>query len=111
MARQYLFHRRGMESLATEANIDLGQLTVWWDTGAPVSMLSKRFTEAARSQQPVGTMVSKRLMLGGADFGPLQFEIEDLSLPPGFDGFVGYNFFAHHIVCLDFLGNRLLIQR
>lgn len=96
---------------AAEVDIDLGRLTVWWDTGAPVSMLSKRFTAAARSQQPVGTMVSKRLMLGGADFGPLQFEIEDLSLPPGFDGFVGYNFFAHHIVCLDFPGNRLLIQR
>ena len=96
---------------AAEADIDLGRLTVWWDTGAPVSMLSKRFTEAARSQQSGGTVVSKRLMLGGADFGPLQFEIEDLSLPPGFDGFVGYNFFAHHIVCLDFPGNRLLIQR
>jgi hypothetical protein len=47
---------------------------------------------------------------GGIDFGPLQFAVEDLSLPPGFDGFIGYNFFAHHVVCMDFPGNRLLIR-
>jgi hypothetical protein len=96
---------------AAEVDIDLGRLTVWWDTGAPTSMLSKRFTEAARSKQSGDTVMSKRLTLGGADFGPLQFGVEDLSLPPGFDGFIGYNFFAHHIVCMDFPGNRLLIQR
>ena len=96
---------------AAEVYIDLGRLTVWWDTGAPISMLSKRFTEAARSKQSGDTVMSKRLTLGGTDFGPLRFRVEDLSLPPGFDGFIGYNFFAHHIVCMDFPGNRLLIQR
>ena len=96
---------------AAEADIDLGRLTVWWDTGAPTSMLSKKFTEAAQSHQAGDTVKSKHLILGGADFGPLQFGVEDLPLPPGFDGFIGYNFFAHHIVCMDFPGNRLLIQR
>ena len=96
---------------AAEADIDLGRLTVWWDTGAPTSMPSKRFTEAARSKQSGDTVLSNRLTLGGIDFGPLQFGVEDLSLPPGFDGFIGHNFFAHHIVCMDFPGNRLLIQR
>jgi hypothetical protein len=32
--------------------------------------------------------------VGAPDFGPLKFAVEDLSLPPGFDGFIGYNFFA-----------------
>jgi hypothetical protein len=95
---------------AAEVDIDQGRLTVWWDTGAPTSMLSKRFTEAARLQQTGDTVTSKRLTLGGIDFGPLQFAVEDLSLPPGFDGFIGYNFFAHHVVCMDFPGNRLLIR-
>ena len=94
----------------TEADIDLGRLTVWWDTGSPISMLSKRFTETARSRQPGDTVRSKHLTLGGTDFGPLKFAVEDLSLPPGFDGFIGYNFFAHHVVCMDFPGNRLLIS-
>jgi hypothetical protein len=95
---------------AVEADIDLGRLTLWWDTGTPTSILSKRFTETARSHQSGDTVTSKRLALGGADFGPLQFELDDLSLPPGFDGLVGYNFFAHHVVCMDFPGKRLLIQ-
>ena len=96
---------------AAEADIDLGRLTVWWDTGTPTSILSKRFAEAALSHQAGDTVTSKRLALGGTDFGPLQFELEDLTLPPGFDGLIGYNFFAHHVVCMDFPGSRLLIQR
>jgi Aspartyl protease len=95
---------------AAEVGIDRGQLTVWWDTGAPTSMLSKRFTEAVQLRQSGDTVTSKRLTLGGVDFGPLQFAVEDLSLPPGFDGFIGYNFFAHHVVCMDFPGNKLLIR-
>jgi len=95
---------------AAEAHIDLGRLTVWWDTGAPTSVLSKRFTEAAGSRQSGDTLMSKRLTLGGTDFGPLQFGVQDLTLPAGFDGMIGYNFFAHHVVCMDFPGNRLLIR-
>jgi len=96
---------------AAEADIDLGRLTVWWDTGTPTSILSKRFAVAAGSHQSGDTITSKRLALGGADFGPLQFELDDLSLPPGFDGFIGYSFFAHHVVCMDFPEKKLLIQR
>jgi hypothetical protein len=94
----------------TEADIDLGHLTLWWDTGAPTSGLSKKFVEAARGQLPGDTMTTKRLTLGGTEFGPLELDILDMSLPPGFDGFIGYNFFSHHIVCVDFPGNRLLIR-
>src|SRR6266404_5368620 len=96
---------------AAEADIDLGRLTVWWDTGTPTSILSKRFAVAAGSHQSGDTITSKRLALSGTDFGPLQFELDDLSLPPGFDGFIGYNFFAYHVVCMDFPEKKLLIQR
>jgi hypothetical protein len=96
---------------AAEAEIDLGRLTVWWDTGAPTSMLGKRFTDASRSQLSGDTVTSKRLAFGGTDFGPLQFAVEDLALPPGFDGFIGYNFFAGHVVCFDFPEKRILIRR
>ena len=96
---------------AAEADIDLGRLTVWLDTGTPTSILGRRFAEAARSHHSGDTVTSKRFTLGGIEFGPLQFVLDDLSLPPGFDGLIGYNFFAHHVVCMDFPGNRLLIQR
>ena len=96
---------------AAEADIDLGRLTMWWDTGTPTSILSKRFTQAAPSHPTGDTVTSKRFILTGADFGPFPFEVDDLSLPPGFDGLIGYNFFARHVVCMDFPGKRLLIQR
>jgi len=54
---------------------------------------------------------SKHLWLGDIDFGPWQFDVVDLTLPPGFDGFMGYNFFAKHVVCMDFPGRRLLVQK
>ncbi len=96
---------------ATEVDIDLGRLVVWWDTGSPTSVLSTRFVREAHRQASDDTLLSKRLVIGGTDFGPLQLEVADLVLPPGVDGFIGYNFFAKHVVCLDFPGNRLLIRR
>ncbi len=95
---------------ATEADTDLGRLVMWWDTGSPTSALSKRFVQKAGSHLPEDTVTSKRFSLAGTDFGPWQFDILDVSLPPGFDGFIGYNFFAKHIVCMDFPGRRLLIS-
>ncbi len=96
---------------AAEVDTDLGRLVVWWDTGSPTSALSQRFVQATGSHLSEGTLTSKRLSLGGTDFGPWQFVIADVSLPRGFDGFIGYNFFANHVVCMDFPGSRLLIHR
>jgi hypothetical protein len=91
--------------------MDLGSLVVAWDTGAPVSMLGKSFAEANGSRQSAGTtLTSKHLTLNGTDFGPLRFRIEELSLPPWLGGFIGYSFFAHHVVCLDFPQNQVPIR-
>jgi hypothetical protein len=95
---------------ATEVETDLGRLVVWWDTGSPTSLISKRFVQKARPSLSGDTVVSNQFTFGGTEYGPFELEIADLSLPPGFDGFIGYNFFASHIVCLDFPGRRLLIQ-
>jgi hypothetical protein len=95
---------------AAEVGTDLGRLVVWWDTGSPRSVLSKRFVQATGSNLSGDALTSKHLSLADTDFGPLQFDIWDVSLPPGFDGFIGYNFFADHVVCMDFPGKRLLIQ-
>jgi hypothetical protein len=95
---------------ATQAGIDLGPLVLWWDTGAPTSMLSARFVHSTRPNFPKSALATRQLMLGGANFGPWRFQIEDMALPPGFDGMLGYNFFARHIVCMDFPGNTLLVR-
>lgn len=54
---------------------------------------------------------TKQFSLGGADFGPLELRAFDYAEPAGTDGFIGYNFFARHIVCIDFPGKRFLIRR
>lgn len=94
----------------TEADIDLGQATLWWDTGAPMSILSSEFANKVRSQNGSSALQSERLMIGGKDFGPWRFEVWDISLP-GFDGFIGHDFFAKYVVCIDFPRNRVAIVR
>ena len=95
----------------TEVETDLGSVTLWWDTGAPLSILSTRFAQRMRADLKEGPMTSQRLLAGGVAFGPWTFEVVDLSLPPGFEGFIGYDFYARHVVCMDFPGKRLLVRR
>jgi hypothetical protein len=91
----------------TDAQTDLGPLTLWWDTGSPASVLSKTSAKNVSSK----TVTTQRLAFGGADFGPWTFQIwDDLSLP-GFDGFIGHDFFANHVVCVDFPGKRIVIEQ
>jgi hypothetical protein len=93
-----------------EAETDVGRVTLWWDTGAPVSVLRRTLTQEASSKSSGDSVTTKRFTLGGTDFGPWQFDIWDVSLP-GFDGFIGHDFFARHVVCMDFPGNRVVIAR
>jgi hypothetical protein len=94
----------------TKAKIDSSETTLWWDTGAPASILSTEFTNKMQSRAGDNTVQSKRLILGGSDFGPWRFQIWDIALP-GFDGFIGHDFFATHVVCVDFPQNRMVIAR
>lgn len=96
----------------TEADTDLGAVMLWWDTGAQASTVSRRFVVQGHAKLAKDdSFTSRRLSLGGQDFGPWRFATADLSLPPFFDGFVGYDFFARHVVCFDFPNKQLLIQR
>jgi hypothetical protein len=92
---------------ATEGDAEFGHLTVWWDTGAPVTILSKRFVQAAALRASGNAIVSKHWIVGGSDFGPLTFEVPDLAFP--FDGAIGYPFFSRHVVCLDFPNKKLVL--
>jgi len=96
----------------TETETDIGPVTLWWDTGAQASVIAKTFAEQGHAKLAEdGSLTTRRLTLGGTDFGPWRFETMDISLPPFFNGFIGYDFFAHHVVCFDFPNKQLLIQR
>lgn len=90
----------------TEADTDIGRVTLWWDTGAPTSVLRK---EIIRDSQSDDTVTSAQLRLGERNFGPWQFQLWGEMNLPGFDGFIGSDFFAKHVVCVDFPRNRVVV--
>ena len=95
----------------TEVYTDLGRVVLWWDTGSPVSVLNKKVVREARPSLSEDFFTTRQFTLAGTDFGPLRLDTWDMSLPPGFDGLLGYNFFAQHVVCIDFPNKQIVIPQ
>jgi hypothetical protein len=95
-------------SPVSRAKTDLGTLTFVWDTGAPRSII-RRDLVAAGTEAPAA-FDSRLFELGGTDFGPLEMLPFAFAEPAGVDGFVGSNFFATHVVCVDLPNRRLLVR-
>lgn len=94
----------------TKAVTDLGELVLVWDTGAPMSLVRDGLVRA-RGIAPDGLYVrSEKFVLGPKDFGPMQLRLLEFTEPAGVDGFVGHDFFANHVVCIDFGGKRFLVR-
>jgi hypothetical protein len=94
----------------TQAVTDLGKLVLVWDTGAPMSLVRDSLVKA-RGFTPDGLYIaSKKFELADRDFGPLQFRLFSFAEPAEVDGFVGYDFFANHVVCIDLRGKRFLVR-
>jgi len=51
------------------------------------------------------------LNFGETDLGAMDFHVIDYSQLPGTDGFIGDDFFATHVVCVDFPGKQFLVRR
>jgi hypothetical protein len=94
----------------TEVETDLGRIVLWWDTGTPLSILTTRIAQPTWPEVKEGPVTSRRLWVGGKDFGPWTFEVVNLTLPPGFEGFLGHDFYAKHVVCMDFPNKKLLVR-
>lgn len=94
----------------TKVKTDFGELTAVWDTGIPASILRKADAPKVNSRAAGDSVTTKSLVLGTTDFGPLKLDVYDYAEPAGTDMFIGYNFFATHIVCIDFPAQRFLIQ-
>jgi len=95
----------------TEVETDLGRIVLWWDTGTPLSILTTRIAQPTWPEVKEGPVTSRRLWVGGKDFGPWTFEVVNLTLPPGFEGFLGHDFYAKHVVCMDFPNKKLLVRK
>jgi hypothetical protein len=80
---------------------DLGNLTFVWDTGAPGNFIAERLLSKRAQNGAAVPFVSQRFMMGGRDFGPQELRPSKFVQPEGADGFLGYSFFASHVVCVD----------
>jgi hypothetical protein len=94
----------------TKADTDMGQLTLVWDSGSQLSMVGEKVIQRGLVQASNEDVTTKRLVVGGTDFGPWQFKWMEMSLPPFFDGSIGYDFLATHVVCFDFPDKRVVIR-
>lgn len=100
----------------SRVKVDGATLRLGWDTGATYSSLPAGVVTAY--QLPVAPAVgqkppfynTKRLIIGGSDFGPLEFVVLPLELPSDFDGMLGYNVFAKHVVCLNYGRSELRVH-
>jgi predicted aspartyl protease len=111
------FERTSAPGLAiTQVKVDGATMRLAWDTGATYSSLPAGVVTAY--QLPVTPAVgqkppfynTKRLIIGGADFGPLEFVVLPLELPSDFEGMLGYNVFAQHVVCLNYGRSELRVR-
>jgi hypothetical protein len=95
----------------SRATTDIGDLTFVWDTGAPMSFIQAALARKIdRGVAANGPVVTKTLALSGKDFGPFELRAMEFVQPEGIDGFIGYDFFAKHTVCVDFPGRAFWIQ-
>jgi hypothetical protein len=95
---------------ATKTATDWGELLLVWDTGASTNVIRESVVKERGIPTEDFAVRSDRFVLGATEFGPVQFRSINFEQPPGVDGFVGYDFFAKHVVCIDFSGKRFLIR-
>ena len=111
------FEKTGEPGLViTKVKLDGADLRLGWDTGAQYSALRASAVEALRlpvtpaNGEKPAFYDAKRVAVGGADLGPLDFVVLPLGLPDEMDGVLGYNLFAGHVVCLDYLRGELRVH-
>jgi predicted aspartyl protease len=91
-----------------------GRLRLLWDTGATYSMLPNAMAEKLRSETITRGNTefypSKMLTAAGQNFGPLEFVLLPLQPPKDFQGILGANFFAKHVVCFDYARREVRVR-
>jgi hypothetical protein len=94
----------------TRVTSDLGELRFVWDTGAPRMIVRKNRVSAHGLAADGDTFKSNQFKLGSKDFGPVQLYMFDFGEPAEVDGYIGYDFFAANVVCIDMRGRSFLVR-
>jgi hypothetical protein len=94
-----------------KAHTDLGDLILVWDTGAARGVIRKKTADDLHATVSNQIVSLPHLNFGDTDLGAMDFHVVDYTQLPGTDGFIGDDFFANHVVCIDFPGTRFLVRR
>jgi predicted aspartyl protease len=88
--------------VVSDASVDRHEIRVLWDTGAVRSFIKQSFA-AANNMLPVESpfYTAREFELGGRQIGSQPFVVVDLQAPAKVDGYLGYDFFVDHVVCID----------
>lgn len=97
--------------LISNVETDDGRFVLVWDTGSPESGVLKRRTDLSNLNLEDGDIYStKQFIINDHDIGPETLVVWDWSEnSPPFDGFIGYDFFAENVVCVDLLNYRIVL--
>jgi hypothetical protein len=94
----------------TKVRSDLGEHRFVWDTGAPLMIVRKSLV-SEHGVVPEGDLFqSNEFKFGRTDFGPVQLHMFDFGEPAEVDGYIGYDFFAKNVVCIDLSGRKFLVH-
>jgi hypothetical protein len=94
-----------------KAHTDLGDLILVWDTAAARGVIRKKSAEDLHATVSNQIVSLSHLNFGDTDLGAMDFHVLDYAQLPGTDGLVGDDFFARHVVCIDFPGKQFLVRR
>ncbi len=94
-----------------KARTDIGDLILIFDTGAARGVIRKKSADDLHATVSKQLVSLPHLNFGDADMGAMDFQVVDFAQLPGIDGFVGDDFFAEHVVCVDFPGTAILVRR
>jgi hypothetical protein len=109
---------RTKEARLAVSTFDLapGRARLGWSTSASFSLLAEATAKKLHLQTVThGPEIprfyqSRNLAAAGHDFGVLEFAVLPLKLPDDFEGVIGGNFFAHHVVCLDYERREIRVR-
>ncbi len=97
--------------------VDEATLRLGWDTGATYSTLPAQvatdhrltLTPPAGKKPPFYN--TKRLLIGETDLGPFDFVVLPWVCRATWNGMLGYNVFAKHVVCLHYARGEVRVRR
>lgn len=94
----------------TVVRSDLGEHRFVWDTGTPKMLVRKSLVLNSGSVTDGTVFNSNQFEIGSRNYGPMRLYMFDFGEPAEVDGYIGYDFFAANVVCIDMSGQRFLVH-